>query len=637
MNSTRRVGAHNGNEMSENDTQTYHRTLILTCMVMCDAAEVYMKEDMNQGTLIRWAKECASYDVMTFGQVLKEYTVFILNISVQNSTQSSYEQFQAALQLRFNNIDCKIVISPVKKWLYQHLDQPNVNAFKLVYQFLAFPGRLTLRDISLESECIYKFYECEEAVRNTTVSTTTTEELQRWFAFFVGDFQYDNFIPSHGNGAVAERHLVHNSIYEKYQCLSYTQLQLYALKRIGQDNHFDPEQLTPLTRNKHKKVYVSKLTTVPKNLLTKRVITMEPATNMYLQKGMLRAIQRHILSHKFLKHVIPLKTPEINVERAREGSITGQIATVDMSDASDTISYKLIKDCVRHTVWRYPFIGFRTSWVSIPKRGNHKLWKNAPMGSALCFVTMCLLLSAICCIAITRSGHTPKISDFTVYGDDVTIDVTYLKEFFDVCAECGFKINHMKTFTKGNFRESCGGEFLCGVDVTPLRIPRKYSTDALMWYDFHNDTINGEKCFSHELISNYIDLANACYDKRYYITRGFLLDEIMSNTDVKHHPIFSEDGCSGIKSLKATNYHLRRSSSKRYQCDVLHHGGVGPVEPQSEDFISDRINYAPIAYWQWHTQCHARLPFRHTDILEDTGTIRISRSESNWIQKATLL
>lgn len=265
------------------------------------------------------------------------------------------------------------------------------------------------------------------------------------------------------------------------------------------------------------------------------------------------------------------------------------------------------------------------------------MWKNAPMGSALCFVTMCLLLSAICCIAITRCGHIPKISDFTVYGDDVTIDVTFLEEFYQVCAECGFKINHTKTFTTGDFRESCGGEFLRGVDVTPLRIPRKYSADALMWYDFHTDQINGERCFSHELICNYIDLANACYDKNYILTRGFLLDEILSNTDGKHHPIFSEDGEKGIKSAKATNYHLRRSSSRDYQCDVLHHGGVGPVEPLSEEFISDRINYMPIAYWQWHTQCHARLPFKHVDVLEETGKVRVSRSESKWIQKATLL
>lgn len=90
----------------------------------------------------------------------------------------------------------------------------------------------------------------------------------------------------------------------------------------------------------------------------------------------------------------------------------------------------------------------------------------SPMGNGYTFSVMTLLITAI----------ARELDSFAhVFGDDLIVSSDVVDTCVSVLSTIGFKTNSKKTFTEGNFRESCGG-FTC---------EDKYITS----YDFHcNDT-----------------------------------------------------------------------------------------------------------------------------------------------------
>jgi hypothetical protein len=79
-----------------------------------------------------------------------------------------------------------------------------------------------------------------------------------------------------------------------------------------------------------------------------------------------------------------------------------------------------------------------------------------------------------------RAGITPTFAsinrfsrDIEVYGDDIIVPVHSRRVVETALEALGLRINAGKSFSKGFFRESCGGDFYAGVNVTPtyLRYP----------------------------------------------------------------------------------------------------------------------------------------------------------------------
>jgi hypothetical protein len=72
-------------------------------------------------------------------------------------------------------------------------------------------------------------------------------------------------------------------------------------------------------------------------------------------------------------------------------------------------------------------------------------------------------------------------SNIRVFGDDIVIKREYFPAFVQWIESCGLQINHGKTFSQGNFRESCGVDAYMGTKVTPIYMrhdPLQSSTDA---------------------------------------------------------------------------------------------------------------------------------------------------------------
>lgn len=211
----------------------------------------------------------------------------------------------------------------------------------------------------------------------------------------------------------------------------------------------------------------SKIITVPKNAKTDRLIAVEPDLNMFFQKGIGRMIRRRL-------NKIGLLLPDAqdrNKSLAKSASISGSLATVDLSAASDSISYELVRFLLPDQWFfhlantRSPNALFEDRWV--------KLQKISSMGNGYTFELETLIFWALTSSCNQSSNHT-----VSVYGDDIICPVEtvpLLSRVFDVV---GFAFNKEKSFHEGMFRESCGGHYFNGLDVTPFYLQHSVRSEA---------------------------------------------------------------------------------------------------------------------------------------------------------------
>lgn len=172
---------------------------------------------------------------------------------------------------------------------------------------------------------------------------------------------------------------------------------------------------------------------------------------------------------------------------AREGSVTNGLATIDLSNASDTVAYQFVK-LVIPTLWfeffetlREPFTQVKGKWVLLNKY--------SAMGNGYTFELETLLFLAICHAAAKLHGECGhdliNSRELSVYGDDIIVPQRMSATVVSLLRFFGFTPNKRKTFLQGNFRESCGGDFFQGHEVTPLKLVDEI-TEPHQWIGFAN-------------------------------------------------------------------------------------------------------------------------------------------------------
>jgi hypothetical protein len=202
-------------------------------------------------------------------------------------------------------------------------------------------------------------------------------------------------------------------------------------------------------------VHSNRVELVPKNWKTSRTIACEPEGNLPLQLAFDSYAKRRLR-----KFGIDLSDQSANRERAKEASVNDDFVTVDFSAASDTISYNTVS------------LVFPVEWFDYLNRvrtpgyrgvfGDGIYSKFSSMGNGSTFAIETLLFAAACNAVGSRN--------FLVYGDDVIIEKEFYDDFISLTRFLGFTINVDKSFHQGPFRESCGGDYFNGVDVTPVYI-----------------------------------------------------------------------------------------------------------------------------------------------------------------------
>lgn len=124
----------------------------------------------------------------------------------------------------------------------------------------------------------------------------------------------------------------------------------------------------------------------------------------------------------------------------------------------------------------------RSSKAEVPGHGVITLTKFASMGSALCFPIEAMVFLTAVYVGIeqelnrhiTRKDVLSLAGSVRVYGDDIIVPAEYVRSVIRVLESLGFKVNNDKSFWNGKFRESCGGDYYAGEDVTPVRVRRLF-------------------------------------------------------------------------------------------------------------------------------------------------------------------
>lgn len=211
---------------------------------------------------------------------------------------------------------------------------------------------------------------------------------------------------------------------------------------------------------------------VPKNALTDRGIAKEPLLNVYGQLAI-----GEFLSDRLRFFSINLADQCWNQTLA-EMAYDWNLATIDLSMASDTLALQLVREFFPPEwqrilgTFRSPKTKVEGKWVSLEKFSS--------MGNGYTFQ-----LESVVFYAVVRTFVPCDDLCFCgVYGDDIIVPQAYATQVIDALNFLGFKVNTSKSFLAGSFFESCGADFLRGRPVRPFFLRNVYESPVpkfLQW------------------------------------------------------------------------------------------------------------------------------------------------------------
>jgi hypothetical protein len=219
---------------------------------------------------------------------------------------------------------------------------------------------------------------------------------------------------------------------------------------------------------------------VPKTLKTPRIIAIEPAAMQYAQQSIFRSFRDRLAEDDLLFPMLGIDDQEPNRRMALSGSLDGELATLDLSEASDRVSKQHVDVLLgRHSALHGAVMASRSSKAAVDGHGVIPLSKFASMGSALCFPMEAAVFLTVIFIAIQKELSTPLsrellIKEFRgrvrVFGDDIIVPTDYVLPVVHELENFGLRVNVHKSFWTGRFRESCGREYYDGTDVSIVRV-----------------------------------------------------------------------------------------------------------------------------------------------------------------------
>jgi hypothetical protein len=289
----------------------------------------------------------------------------------------------------------------------------------------------------------------------------------------LGEFSCSEFLeePDWGPGATTliKRQLA--SPINKFQCETGITRDLYQLLPLGLLSTIFPLWGSHLSGLEFPLFQVgNKVTTVPKDATTNRVIAIEPGLNLFFQKSV-----GEMIGKRLQRCGIDLRDQSRNQFLARRGSIDSQLATIDMRSASDSISRLVVEELFNEQFsrrWLSVMDSCRSHYGSL-KQTLVRWEKFSSMGNGFTFQLESLIFYAIALCCVEDLGIKGSVS---VYGDDIIIPVQALEMFSEMMSFYGFQINWKKTHSESPFRESCGAHWYSGRDLKPVYLRDRLSS-----------------------------------------------------------------------------------------------------------------------------------------------------------------
>lgn len=206
----------------------------------------------------------------------------------------------------------------------------------------------------------------------------------------------------------------------------------------------------------------NRFATVPKTALIDRSIASEPSINGFYQLALGRAL-RSKLRKRTGWDLDCAQT--IHRRVAGISSVTRELATLDLSNASDTVSKELVRLLLPRR-WFDELDHLRSKKTLIDRKWV-VLEKFSSMGNGFTFELETLIFAALMSVLLIQNGRSGRLGvDVFVFGDDILIPDDLASQAEVVLRYCGFSLNREKSFSGSvGFRESCGGDFFEGADV----------------------------------------------------------------------------------------------------------------------------------------------------------------------------
>lgn len=349
----------------------------------------------------------------------------------------------------------------------------------------------------------------------------------------------DTCTPGHGPGAVAtgEKNWEKMKFKRSYKKLSaqfppYLFYYANAMELASNVAHY---------RGLEKRQYgVSKVALVPKDSRGPRMICMEPLEFQYIQQGLSKEIVRHTEEHELTRGHVNFSNQEINRKLALDGSLSGDVVTLDMKEASDRVSRWLVRELFE-TTGLWPLLdATRTEFTRLPNGEEFHLRKFAPMGSALCFPVESLVhwsLAVSTLHVYNEVSMRKALNAVYVYGDDIIIKGENHEALFDTFPAFKLRFNEGKCCTHGVFRESCGMDAVLGEEVIPIKVKQPIPVGP---YDAAGYV-------------SYIALSNTLWKDAYYSTSG-VVDAKLYNTYGEIPRTGSHADCPGFVDPRSSGF-----------------------------------------------------------------------------------
>ncbi|DAD50032.1 TPA_asm: RNA-directed RNA polymerase [ssRNA phage Gerhypos.2_1] len=398
------------------------------------------------------------------------------------------------------------------------LNEPDIEAIYALRQLTLGFSKIALPELSSngkthqvvtperERRAMSDFVQCEQEVKfsDSILDPLYKENFRRMSEMLFGEmFDWSEeilsrqlLIPKHGPGAVADR-LSSNAKYNQQTWTNRLQSVFLAEDYLTTSRHISMPERAPRFYSESATQYCYnigsarfdflepkdelpvRVITVPKTLKTPRIIAIEPTCMQYMQQALKTLIVDGFQRFDPLSSMIGTDDQTPNRRMAMEGSLSGDLATLDLSEASDRVSNQHVLDLFSsHPLLLGAVQATRSRKADVPGHGVLRLAKFASMGSALCFPVEAMVFLTIIFLGIEREHSAPlsgkDIESFCqqvrVFGDDLIVPRDYVLSVVDELHTFGYRVNIGKSFWTGRFRESCGREYYDGQDISIVKI-----------------------------------------------------------------------------------------------------------------------------------------------------------------------
>jgi len=256
--------------------------------------------------------------------------------------------------------------------------------------------------------------------------------------------------------------------------LPYLPIVLGEMPHLAMLHNIESEEYGPTDRwLVNVRIDAGKLEFVPKDAESYRAIVKTPALSGLVQNAI-----GDVMREPLARAGISIRDQTRNQNLAKFASETESLTTLDLKSASDLCASELVRFLMPEDWWEL-FSCCRDSSVEYEGK-QFSLEKFSSMGNGFTFP-----LESLIFFAITWAASQPHERGWvSAYGDDIICSTASTARVVWALEACGFLVNPKKSFWEGPFRESCGADYLYGIDIRPYR--QKLAVSGKTLFTLHN-------------------------------------------------------------------------------------------------------------------------------------------------------